>query len=173
MQPESRMLYKLIVLYFLDKIDFPISNAQLTNFLLEKDYTTFFNIQETYHDLLGDEYIRSDIINNNHVYCITDTGHEALTFFSGTLSPTIKDEIDDFIQENEYALREEVSTIADYYELRKDEYITRLQVLERGSTIFDLNLNVSSVESAELVCKNWRNKSTEIYAYVLMSLMSD
>lgn len=173
MQAESRMLYKLIILYLLDKIDFPITNIQLSNFLLEKEYTTYFNIQETFQDLLDDEYIRSDKINNNYAYCITAQGHEALLFFSNTLSPTIKDEIDAYIQQNEYTLREESSIIADYYEIKKDEYLTRLQVFERGTCIFDLSLNLSSKESAEQICKNWRIKSSDIYAYILMNLMSD
>jgi len=173
MKPEARMLYKLIILYFLDKVDFPISNTQLTNFMLDKEYAHYFNIQESFNDLLDDEYVHSDKINNNHVYLITETGHEALSFFGSTLSPTIKDDIDAFIQENEYALREEVSTFADYHMLRNNEYVTRLQVWERGKTIIDLNLNVSSEESANMICKNWRLKSSDIYAFVLTNLMSD
>lgn len=173
MQPEARMLYKLIILYLLDNIDFPIANAQLTNFLLDKNYTNYFNIQEIYQDLLEDEYIRFDKINNNYVYCITKSGCEALSFFSNNLSPAIKDEIDSYIQENEYMLREEVSTIADYYEIKKDEYVTRLQVLERGSTILDLSLNVSSEESADQICKNWRILSADIYEYIITNLMAE
>jgi len=173
MEPEARMLYKLIILYFLDRVDFPISNAQLTNFILDKDYTNYFNVQETLGDLIEDDYVRSDKINDNHVYLITEAGHEALSFFNTTLSPVIKDEIDAFIQEHAFALREETSTFADYHVLRKNEYVTRLQVWERGTTIIDLNLNVSSEEAADIICKNWRQKSSDIYAFILTNLMAD
>lgn len=173
MQAETRMLYKLIILYILDKVDFPMTNTKLTNYLLEKEYTNYFNIQETFSDLQDDEYMRCDLINNNYVYRITDLGRETLSFFSNTISVSIRDEIDLYIEEHAYELREEVSTIADFYEVKMGEYITRLQVVERGSAIIDLNLAVSSEEAAELICRQWRLKSSDVYAYVISTLMSN
>ena len=43
MQPEALMLYKLMILYILDKVEFPLTQTQLTNFLLEKEYTTYLS----------------------------------------------------------------------------------------------------------------------------------
>ena len=37
---ESLTLYKLIVLYMLEKVDFPLTNAQISGFILDKGYTT-------------------------------------------------------------------------------------------------------------------------------------
>ena len=36
---DTFTLYKLIILYLLDKVNFPMSNAQLSEFILEKEYT--------------------------------------------------------------------------------------------------------------------------------------
>ena len=33
---ESLTLYKLIVLYMLEKVDFPLTNAQISGFILDK-----------------------------------------------------------------------------------------------------------------------------------------
>ena len=33
---ESFTLYKLIILYMLDKVDFPLTNAQLSDFILDQ-----------------------------------------------------------------------------------------------------------------------------------------
>ena len=46
MQPEALMLYKLIVLYTLSRVDFPMTNSQLTEFITEKEYTNYFNVQQ-------------------------------------------------------------------------------------------------------------------------------
>ena len=43
---ESITLYKLIVLYMLDRVDFPLSNATITGFILESGYTDFATIQQ-------------------------------------------------------------------------------------------------------------------------------
>ena len=36
---ETYTLYKLIVLYMLDKVDFPLTTSQISEFILEKEYT--------------------------------------------------------------------------------------------------------------------------------------
>ena len=44
-------LYKLMILWFLDSVDFPLSNAVISNYILEKGYTDYFKIQTTFSEL--------------------------------------------------------------------------------------------------------------------------
>ena len=37
---EPLTLYKLIILYMLEKVDFPLTNAQISGFVLDKGNTT-------------------------------------------------------------------------------------------------------------------------------------
>lgn len=173
MQAETLMLYKLIVLYILDKVDFPLTNGQLTNFILEKEYTNYFNVQQTINELVDDKYISSETIRNSSLYQITDSGRETLSFFSNTISSVIREEIEEYLKIHKYSLREEVSSLADYYEAKKDEYIAHLRVMERDSAIIDLKLSVPTEKEANLICSNWKNKSSDIYAYVISSLLAD
>ena len=48
---DTFTLYKLIILYMLDKISFPLSNAQLSEFILEKEYTDYFTVQSALSEL--------------------------------------------------------------------------------------------------------------------------
>ena len=43
---EGLTLYKLIILYMLRKVNFPLTNTQITSFMLEKNYTDYFHVQE-------------------------------------------------------------------------------------------------------------------------------
>lgn len=167
------MLYKLIVLYILDKVDFPLTNGQLTNFILEKEYTSYFNIQQAISELIEDNYISSETIRNSSLYQITDSGRETLSFFSHSISQAIRDDIDSYLKEHKYSLRNEVSTLADYFESKKDEYITRLRVVEGDSTVIELSLSVPTEREASIICNNWREKSADIYAYVISSLIAE
>ena len=56
MTPESRKLYKLIILYFLSLTKQPMSNAIISDFILTNNYTDYFSIQETLTNLLEDDY---------------------------------------------------------------------------------------------------------------------
>lgn len=173
MQPEALMLYKLIILYILDKVDFPLTNVQLTNFILEKEYTNYFNVQQVLSELLEDGFISCNTIRNSSYYEITAAGGETLSFFYDAISSAIKDDIDAFLKENKYSLREENSTQADYFEAKKNEFIARLKVLERGSTIIEINLSVPSEAEASLICDNWKKKSSEVYAKIFSALIDD
>ena len=39
-------LYKLMILYMLDHVNFPLTNSQLTDFFLDHEYTTYFTLQQ-------------------------------------------------------------------------------------------------------------------------------
>ncbi|ROR28672.1 uncharacterized protein DUF4364 [Mobilisporobacter senegalensis] len=171
MQNDALTLYKLIILYILDKVNFPLTNAQISNFILEKEYTNYFTIQQAISELNDAELIRTETIRNSTYYRINQAGEETLEFFGNKVSDAIKSDIDEYLSKNEYELRDEVSTIADYYEEKKDEYIVRCQVKENGSPIIDLSISVPSEQEAVSICNNWKSKSQEVYAYIMKTLM--
>ncbi len=173
MQPEALMLYKLIILYILDKVEFPLTNVQLTNFILDKGYTNYFNIQQVLAELLEDHFISCNAVRNSSYYEITSSGGETLSFFYDKISDAIKNDIDEYLKENKYKMREENSIFADFYEAHKNEYITTLKVLERGNPIIEIKLSAASEAEASMICENWSKKSSEIYARIFQSLTTD
>ena len=76
MQSESLMLYKLIILYILDRMTFPITNTELTRFILEKEYASYLTIQETLEELIEDKYIELETAHNSYLYQITPSGRQ-------------------------------------------------------------------------------------------------
>jgi predicted transcriptional regulator len=161
-----------MILYILSRVDFPLSNAQLTSFILEKEYTNYFNIQRAISELLDDEFIAVKKIRNSSLYIITETGNETLLFFDNLISPGIKEDIDDYLTKNKYELKEEVSTPADYSHVKKGEFSVRLSVIERGTHIIDLTLSVPTEEEAVIMCNKWSEKSSDIYSFLMSSLLN-
>ena len=51
MLTEPMTLYKLMNLYLLKQVNFPLTNAQLTSFFTEHDYTTYFTLQQALNEL--------------------------------------------------------------------------------------------------------------------------
>lgn len=119
MQQDTLTLYKLIVLFMLDKVDFPLTNAQISNFILEKGYTNYFNIQQSISALHDNDFITTETIQNSSYLGITDAGREVLGYCLSDISSTIQQEIMDYLQEHRYQLRDEVSVVSDYYEEKK------------------------------------------------------
>lgn len=172
MATETFLLYKLIILYILSRVDFPLTNAQISGFMLDKEYTSYFNIQQAVSELTDDTFIITETIRNSSLYRITDSGRETLEFFGHMISPAIKDDIEAYLAEHKYTLLQEVSSPAFFEQVKKGEYIAHLKVMERGSSIIDLSINVTSEEEASHICNNWKENSSEVYQMVLAKLLS-
>ena len=67
---EPLTLYKLIVLYMLTRVNFPLTNSQISNFVLDAGYTTYFTLQQTFSELIESSLIRSETIRNSSYYYI-------------------------------------------------------------------------------------------------------
>lgn len=171
MQSDTFMLYKLMILYILSRVNFPLTNAQLTAFILEKEYTNYFNIQRAISELLDDSFIVSNTIRNSSLYRITDSGQETLLFFDNMISDGIKEDIETYLTINKYELQETVSSPAEFYQIKKGEYGAHLKVIERGTPIIELTLVVTTEEEAAKLCDNWKDKSSDIYTYLMSSLL--
>lgn len=173
MQSDTFMLYKLIILYILNRVSFPLTNAQLTAFILEKEYTNYFNIQRAISDLIDDAYITTKTIRNSTLYRITDNGNQTLLFFDNMISSAIKEDIEAYLSQNKYELQEEVSTRADFNQMKKGEFAAHLCVVEREIPIIDLTLTVTTEKEALAICNNWKENSSDIYAYLMSVLLEN
>ena len=169
--PKAQTLYKLIILYMLDRVTFPLSNAQLSEFILDKEYTDYFTLQQTIHELTESKLIRQEAVHKATLYHITEEGRTTLTYFVKKISSAIREDIDTFLSEHKYELRNEHSTPADYYRTTTGEFAAHCRVLERDSVLMDLTLTVPVEAQAKAICDHWKGKSQEIYATLIQSLL--
>ena len=168
---ESFTLYKLIVLYMLDKVDFPLTNGQISEFILDKGYTTYFTLQQAISEMVEAGFLRGETTHNRTLYHLTSEGAETIRFFKNNISTAIRQDVDMFFAEKSYDLKNEVSVKADYYQTKNLEFAVRCQILESGSPLIDLTLTVPTEEEAVSVANNWSKRNQEIYAQIMASLL--
>lgn len=168
---EPHTLYKLIILYMLKKVDFPLTSTQISDFVLNQGYTTYFTLQETIHELLDSGLIRREPVRNTSRYYITDTGEETLKYFGNKISRAIQNDIDQYLKKNRFQLRNEVSIIADYYKTTEGEYTAECAVKEKNADLIRLSLTVPSKEQAVSICDHWNEKCQSVYAWLMKELM--
>ena len=78
---EPFTLYKLIVLYMLEKLDFPLTNGQISEFILDKGYTTYFTLQQALSEMVESNLIREEFVHNRTLYHLTEEGLETIQYF--------------------------------------------------------------------------------------------
>ena len=163
-------LYKLIVLYMLTRVDFPLTKALVGDFILGKEYTNFLTLQQAIGELIDAGLVTAQSIRNRTHLTITGEGRETLRFFQNQINDSIKSDIDDFFRENEIELRNEVSILADYYKSTSGEYEAHLVAKDKNVDLVNITISVPSEETAAAICDNWQKKNQDIYQYLISQL---
>lgn len=164
-------LYKLIVLYMLNRVTFPITRSQISDFILEKEYTNFLTLQQVFSELIDARLIDAQSVRNRTHLMITADGRETLQFFANRINYGIKEDIDTFLKEKSVAMRNEVSILADYsYRSSSGEYEATLTARDKGVTLVSITLSVPTEDTAAAICDNWQKKNQEIYQKLIEQL---
>ena len=170
MLQDPLTLYKLIVLYMLDRVTFPLTAAQISDFILEQEYTNFLTLKQIMSELTEAGMLSSQTIGNRTLLKITPEGSETLHFFDNRISLSIKQDIDAYFRENEMTLRNEVSVQSHYYKSTSGEYEANLIAKDKNITLINLTLSVPTEEIARGICENWQPKNEQIYQYLIQEL---
>lgn len=154
----------------LDRVNFPLTKAQVGDFILEKEYTNFLTLQQAIAELIDADLVSAKSNRNRTHLVITDEGRATLSFFNNRISDTIKEEIDGFFTANAMEMRNEISILADYYKSVSGEYEAHLRAKEKDITVVEITLSVPDEDTAAAICANWQKKNQEIYQYLTSQL---
>lgn len=171
MTQEPEILYKLMVLYLLEQVNFPLTNTQLSEFFLDKQYTTYFTLQRVINDLCESGFIDARPVGTHTHYEITDDGNATLRFFQKEMSEEIIADMNDYLKNNKFKMRSEVSLTADYYKPEGRDYVVELHIREGKGDILSVDLAVPDEETARGIMMNWKGKAQEIYSDIMQKLM--
>ena len=171
MSTDATTLYKLMVLYMLNKVNFPLSNSQIAEFMLDRQYTNYFTLQEVLKSLANDGFVQILTYRSSTQYKLTREGIDTISFFDSKISPAIREDIDKYLKENKYDLKCEVGTTSDYYKSTGGDYIVHCQVKEGNTNLIELNIAVPLEQQADAMCAKWKDASQDIYDFVIHKLM--
>ncbi|MFV0361736.1 MAG: DUF4364 family protein [Suipraeoptans sp.] len=168
---DTFKLYKLIILYMLNKVDFPLTTSQISEFIVTREYTTFFKMNQALSELRESGFLREETTHNRTIYHLNDEGAETIRFFKNEIPNPIQDDINKYLRERKFDLKSEVSIKSDYYKNENNEYTAHCSITEQKAPVIDLSLSVPSKDEAEKIASNWESKSDEIYSFLIKKLL--
>lgn len=168
---ESLTLYKLIVLYMLKNTSSPLTNAQISEFVLGHEYTDYITLQQAIAELIESNLIRVEEAKNGSFYHITDQGNETIRLFKEKISDAIIIDINNYIEANKLNIINTASVLTDYYKTTTVGYDVNLKLREKNQILMDLTLTVDTIGEAETICKNFKDNNQDIYKYLIKKLM--
>lgn len=158
---------KLYILYLVNSAP-GVSYQQLMNKCMESLYVDFFGFSDCYKELIDGNLMdkvendtgTGEVIGSNETLYITDGGLAILN----NLIPTINDQTMGFLKKAGKELEDEakrnrmVTAFIDCGEASSEYIIT----LKSEQLSFCLTFRTDSLDKAKIVCKKWREKSSEI-----------
>ena len=165
--------HKLLILYILDKIKMDLTNSQITQVILETEMMNYFSLQQLLSQLMESKFLTIYKDSNREYYSLTQKGLETLEYFLSRIPENITKKIDEYITTNKENLLADTQVKSSFVKQSNNEFIVNLRVIENQANLIDLNLNVSSEKQAKLICNNWKNNASYMYAEVIDLLIRD
>ena len=112
---DTLTLYKLIILKMLDQVNSPLTNSQISEFILEKEYTNYFTLQQVLSEMEETGLVTVASSHSTSLYHMTDAGRNTLEFFGNMISQAICQDMDAYLREKKMEIRDDLATTADYF----------------------------------------------------------
>ena len=170
MPQQLNTLYKLMTMYTLSRVDFALTNSQISNVFLDLGYTNYFNVQYALGELVDNGLVHEEAYPDCHYYTLTESGHESIEALRSSLSVPIRSDIDSYLKKMRLEFREALSTRSEYYRMTDGDWAVRCRVMEHSTALIDLTLAVPNETQAKIVSQGWKEKSQEIYALIIRML---
>ncbi|GIM28670.1 hypothetical protein CPJCM30710_13360 [Clostridium polyendosporum] len=164
---------KLLLLYIIKSIKYPISNTQLTEIVLENSFINYFLLQQYISELIASEFLKYEENDTKKLLRLTDKGDNVLYFFKDRISHQKISLIDDYISERIDIIKKELTITSDYTLDNNDTFLVNLKAVEDNTLLIDLKVNVASKKQAIALCTKWKENPSDIYNKIFQVLIND
>jgi hypothetical protein len=161
---------KLKLLYILDYIEMPLTNIEITNYILEYGMMDYFTLQLLLSDLCDVKFTLLKPYNGNEYYSVSKSGKAALEMFSDKLPEYFINEVEKNFSGIKKHVKKQREIFGHYYKRKDDEYIVSLQVTENSTTIFNISINVTDEITAKNIIKKWETSPEKIFGQIINAL---
>ena len=166
--------HKLIILHLLQKMGIALSNSEICQFLLAKNYMDYFSVQQYLSELVDTGWLDKTREQNNTRYTLTDDGEEVINYFINRISEEVKNEINVYVHENNKRIRAEYAVTANYFPELNGDFLVKCGLCDdNGATLMEVNVSVVSKGQAQQICRNWKKHVNQYYRDFLSALAAE
>lgn len=162
---------KLLILYILDKINIAVKSIDLTNYILEEKLMGFIDFQQLVHELINDNLVEAGGAGGVTLYSLTAGGTEMIKGMSDMLPRTERNRVNRTVGKQRRRVINTRSVTADYTPDDERSGVVRVTLAEGDLVLFDLSVATASKEEARLICRNWKEKTPEIFTGIYELLL--
>ena len=168
---------KLLLLYLINMMDLPMSRAQITDFVIQKELMHHFILEQNLTDMVGKKFLEASLENsadeNTTRYALTEDGLDNLELLQNQIPRPVRNMITQYVEENRGKIKKGFEKTAHYFpNTDNDEYIVKCGVYDdkRGSMLMEISVPVITREQAKFIQANWNENYNSLYQRILAIL---
>ncbi len=156
---------KLLILYIIKTANKPLTAVEITDIVLADSVLDFFETHQYLSELVDNEQV---VLNEDHTYSLSHDAEDAVDYFNNKIPFSIKEKIYHEITKLNHKLESDSLIAAQCYSIDGIEYEVSLSVNENQTTnLMKLSFRVVGRETAENICKRWKEDNAKIYGSII------
>lgn len=171
MAESDNMSIKLMILYIMKRVTFPMSNAELWSYFSTKETISEEVFRETVASMEESNLIRGEVLNGVLRYDLMKEGDSALFYFQKSISKETIESLEDYVSASRFRLRNETGVSTSYDKTEEGEYCVQLKVREGKTVLFEMRLAVPTEEQAAILAAHLEENAQKIYADVMRKVI--
>ena len=169
---EDTTLNKLILLYALDKMEVALQESVILDMVTENDWLSYMDCKVALTDLIKNNMITNVATKGcNPRYAITSASREGLKHYFVNIPSSLRENIAEVIKLNKIKYRKKQDYSSDYFKNSDGTYTVVLKIESATTPLMDLKLVVQNRTKAKWLFKNWSDKASTLYEFILENLI--
>ncbi len=160
---------KILLLFLLDHIRYPVDAATLRKVLFECVETMSLDYEECLGKLLDEGHVLSDEAEGERYFMISATGRALSAELYDTLDPVFREKSMKATAKYLSLSGSGTRVFAEVKETPEKRYKASLRAEDKDGVILSLDLTFGSRAEAEAVCENYLEKPDGVYRGILFS----
>ena len=160
----------LTVLYVLFRARTALKSEHIVD-CLEDTTIDYFTAHQILEQLLDNKTVIKHNKNGYDLYMLSPIGKDSIEQFYPMIRASTRKCIDNYLALNIVDMSDSIDIDTSYCYSYDDKYIVTLKSYDDNICVMDISMTVDSREIADLLINGWKNKSADIYSYILQELV--
>ncbi len=160
---------KLIILYLLYELGFPISIGDIEEILLSQEILELLVISEVLRELCELNLVVEEYKENIVYYSLSKSAQDVLLPLLPKINDFHKAKLDMAISVFKRKKAKAKFINAEYKKIAEDETVVECVINEDEKRLIKIDLRVYSNEQAEKLCEAWKNRGFDIFQDLMKS----
>jgi len=158
---------KLLLLYILDKIGYPISNTSLTEIVLENNFLNYFQLQQYLGELVNSGFIDISKQGKRQMYSLHTKGKNVLGYFENRISDAKKETLNLYFAKRTDLFKEDMHISCDYNPQSETDHTVICRIIQDNNVKIEIKINTGNEDTARKICSKWNAQAHKIYTKIM------